>query len=63
MMDAEGRSVARSHEGDRNPMTILRKAGVVLATSIMSLGVLGAVSPAEAKDTSWGCGGFCRTAP
>lgn len=44
-------------------MTILRKAGVVLATSIMSLGVLGVVSPAEARDTSWGCGGFCRSAP
>jgi hypothetical protein len=41
-------------------MTILRRAGVVLATSIMSLGVLGAVAPAEA-DTSWGCGGFCRS--
>ena len=62
MMRVEGRSWARSHEGDRI-VTILLRAGVVLTTSIMSLGVLGAVAPAEAKDTSWGCGGFCRTAP
>lgn len=44
-------------------MKILRRAGVVLAASIMSLSVLGVAAPAEARDTSWGCGGFCRPAP
>ena len=44
-------------------MKIVRKTGVVVATAIMTLGVLGAAAPAQARDTSWGCGGFCRAAP
>lgn len=44
-------------------MKIVRKTGVVVATAIMTLGVLGAAAPAQAYDTSWGCGGFCRSAP
>ncbi|WP_298756969.1 hypothetical protein [uncultured Nocardioides sp.] len=40
----------------------MRRAAVVLASAIMSVGVLGAAAPAQA-DTSWGCGGFCRSAP
>lgn len=43
-------------------MKIMRRAAVVLASAIMSVGVLGAAAPAQA-DTSWGCGGFCRSAP
>ncbi len=43
-------------------MKIMRKVAVVLATAVMSVGVLGATAPAQA-DTSWGCGGFCTPAP
>lgn len=42
-------------------MKIVRRAGVVVATAIMTLGAFGAMAPAQA-DTSWGCGGFCRPA-
>ena len=38
-------------------MKIVTKVGILAATVMMSVGLLG--SPAEAKDTSWGCPG-CR---
>lgn len=44
-------------------MNIARKMGVLVAAATMSLGLLSISAPAEAKDTSWGCGGRCRTAP
>ena len=36
-------------------MKIIAKVGIVTATVMMSIGLLG--SPAQAKDTSWGCPG------
>jgi hypothetical protein len=36
-------------------MKIIAKVGIVTATVAMSIGLLG--SPAQAKDTSWGCPG------
>ena len=44
-------------------MKILRKAGLVVATTAVTLGLLGVAAPAQAMDSSWGCGGYCRTAP
>jgi hypothetical protein len=41
-------------------MKIAVKAGALLATVVMSIGLLG--SPASALDTSWGCPG-CVKAP
>lgn len=41
-------------------MQLVRKAALVVATTALSLGVLGAAAPAQAMDTSWGCGGHCR---
>ena len=39
-------------------MKVVSKVGVVLATVVMSIGLLG--SPASAVfDSSWGCGGPC----
>ncbi len=36
-------------------MKIVQKFAIVLSTAVMGVGLLG--SPAEAQDTSWGCGG------
>ena len=36
-------------------MKIVTKVGILTATVMMSIGLLG--SPASAKDTSWGCPG------
>lgn len=41
-------------------MHLVRKAGLVLATATLAVGALGAAAPAQAFDTSWGCGGHCR---
>ena len=41
-------------------MRIVRKVAVVLATAGLSLGLVGIAAPAQAIDTSWGCGGTCR---
>lgn len=60
MMGPEGHSVGPS-DSEEEPMQILRKAAIVLASATMTVGVLGATAPAQA-DTSWGCGGFCRPA-
>jgi hypothetical protein len=43
-------------------MNIARKLGIIVAASALSVGLLGVSAPAQAKDTSWGCGGYCRTA-
>jgi hypothetical protein len=40
-------------------MEIARKVCITLAATAVSIGVLGVASPAEARDTSWGCGGAC----
>ncbi len=42
-------------------MNITRKIGITLAASAMALGLLGVSAPAQARDSSWGCGGYCRT--
>ncbi len=44
-------------------MNIARKICITVAATALSLGLLGISAPAHAKDSSWGCGGFCRTAP
>jgi hypothetical protein len=36
-------------------MRIVQKFAIVLTAAVMGVGLLG--SPAEAHDTSWGCGG------
>ena len=36
-------------------MKIVQKFAIVVATAAMGVGLLG--SPAEARDSSWGCGG------
>lgn len=36
-------------------MKIVQKFAIVVATAVMGVGLLG--SPAEAGDSSWGCGG------
>lgn len=43
-------------------MNIARKLGIIVAASALSVGLLGVSAPAEARDSSWGCGGYCRTA-
>lgn len=44
-------------------MKIARKLGVLVAAATMSLGLISIAPPAQAMDSSWGCGGRCRTAP
>ena len=41
-------------------MNIARKIGITVAATALSLGLLGVSAPAQAKDSSWGCGGSCR---
>jgi hypothetical protein len=43
-------------------MNIARKVCITLAATAVSFGLLGFATPAEAKDTSWGCGGACAVA-
>jgi len=40
-------------------MSIVRKFGITIAATAVSLGLLGISAPAQA-DTSWGCGGYCK---
>jgi hypothetical protein len=44
-------------------MKTARKIGILVAASALSVGLLGVSAPAQAKDSSWGCGGYCRTVP
>lgn len=44
-------------------MGLFRKLVLTVAASMLSVGVLGALTPASAVDSSWGCSGFCRSAP
>ncbi|MCM0621109.1 hypothetical protein [Nocardioides bruguierae] len=42
-------------------MKIVRKAGIVVATAALGLGLAAVTTaPAQAVDTSWGCGGYCK---
>lgn len=59
MMGVEGHSVGPYSEGCTN-MQIKRVAAVVLTAITLSVGALGA-TPAQALDTSWGCGGHCNS--
>ncbi len=44
-------------------MNLARKIGITVAATALSLGLLGVSAPAQAvKDSSWGCGGYCRVA-
>ena len=43
-------------------MTFLRKAAILVATAVMTIGLAGVSSPANAADTGWDCPG-CRNAP
>ncbi len=40
-------------------MDLTRKFGIFVAATAVSLGLLGVSAPAQARDTSWGCGGPC----
>ncbi len=40
-------------------MNIARKVGITVAATAVSLGLLGVSAPAQARDSSWGCGGPC----
>ena len=40
-------------------MSFTRKLGITVAATAISLGLLGVSAPAQAKDSSWGCGGYC----
>ncbi len=40
-------------------MNITRKVGITVAATAVSLGLLSISAPAQARDTSWGCGGPC----
>ena len=40
-------------------MSMGRKLCITVAALAVSLGVVGVGAPAEAKDSSWGCGGLC----
>ncbi|MBA8805497.1 hypothetical protein FB382_003788 [Nocardioides ginsengisegetis] len=42
-------------------MNIARKVAIALAATGISLGLLGITAPAQAMDTSWGCGGCIST--
>ncbi|WP_281385830.1 hypothetical protein [Nocardioides luti] len=41
-------------------MNIGRKVAIALAATGLSLGLLGISAPAQALDSSWGCGGCVR---
>ncbi|MDP3969091.1 MAG: hypothetical protein Q8Q02_12510 [Nocardioides sp.] len=43
-------------------MNIARKVVIAVAAGALSVGLLGISAPAQARDSSWGCGGFCRVA-
>lgn len=40
-------------------MKIVRKLALTTAASFLTIGMAGAITPAAAKDSSWGCGGLC----
>ncbi len=40
-------------------MDLTRKIGITVAATAVALGLLGVSAPAQARDTSWGCGGPC----
>ena len=44
-------------------MSFARKICITVAASALSLALVGVSAPAQAKDSSWGCGGHCRLAP
>jgi hypothetical protein len=51
---------------DADGMKLLRKLVLATAAGVLSVGLVGpvgTVSPASAADSSWGCGGWCRTVP
>ncbi len=43
-------------------MNLARKIGITVAATAISLGLLGVSAPAQARDSSWGCGGPCFVA-
>ncbi|MCW2765314.1 MAG: hypothetical protein JWO11_1273 [Nocardioides sp.] len=43
-------------------MKFTQRLGITIAAATVSIGLLGISTPAQA-DTSWGCGGYCRTGP
>lgn len=44
-------------------MNFARKLCITVATVALSVGLVGVSAPAQAKDSSWGCGGHCLIAP
>lgn len=40
-------------------MKIARKVGLAVAAGAL-VSMVGLTSPAQAYDSSWGCGGFCK---
>ncbi|GAA4687137.1 hypothetical protein [Nocardioides nanhaiensis] len=41
-------------------MNFARKVCITVAATALSVGLLGVATPAEARDSSWGCGGACK---
>ena len=44
-------------------MKFAKKLALATAAGILSLSVVGLATPASAADSSWGCGGWCKTGP
>ncbi|MDE0776940.1 hypothetical protein [Nocardioides sp.] len=42
-------------------MKIARKFALATAAGMLTLGLVGVVTPASAADSAWGCGGWCKT--
>ena len=44
-------------------MKIAQKLGLAAVAGILTVSVVGLSAPAQAMDSSWGCGGWCKTGP
>ncbi len=44
-------------------MKMAQKFALAAAAGILGVSLLGMSAPAQAADSSWGCGGWCKTAP
>ncbi|CAN5155561.1 hypothetical protein BH09ACT12_BH09ACT12_13740 [soil metagenome] len=42
-------------------MKIVRKFALATAAGVLSVSLVGIVSPASAADSAWGCGGWCKS--
>ena len=42
-------------------MKFAQKLGLAAVTGILGVSLLGMTAPVHAADSSWGCGGWCKT--